>query len=171
MRSIEQCSRLAFEEAVLRREMPQVRFYNHSEDTYVEGRFGVAGALQEYVLRVVLEDNYPDSMPSLYVVSPHTLFLRDGGTINDLGCSHAFHTRANGPGGCVAICHGSADNWHASRTLVQVFIKGVLWLSAYQAHLETGRPLSEFMLSDGGFGETRPADFAYLTSSPWNVRL
>jgi len=171
MRSFEQCQRLAFEQAVLRREMPQVRFYNYSQDTYVEGAFAVAGDWREYVLRVDLDDGFPDSMPSLYVASPHTLFRHDGGTINDLGCSHAFHTRPNGPGGCVQICHCSAQNWGASRTLVQVLIKGVLWLSAYQAHLETGRSLSEFMRSDGGPPETRPAHFENLASSPWRVVL
>ena len=159
MWSVEQCKRLAFEEAVLGLEMPQVRFYNYSHDTYVEGAFAVAGDWREYVLRVDLHDGYPDHMPSLYVMSPHTLYRAGGGTINELGGGHAFHTRANGPGGCVEICHCSAQNWDASRTLVQVLIKGVLWLTAYQAHLETGRPLSEFMLSDGGPPETRPAHF------------
>lgn len=149
MRSFGQCLRLAFEKAVLEREIPQVRFHNCSQNTYVEGVFGVSGDWREYVLRVDLPDNYPDEMPSLYIISPHTLCRNGGGTINELGTSHAFHTKSNGPGGCVAICHCSPANWDASRTLVQVFIKGVLWLCAYQAHLETDRDLSEFMLSDG----------------------
>ena len=159
MRSLEQCHRLAFEKALLGRVMPQVQFYNYSHDTYVEGAFGVAGNWRDFILRSDLPADYSDGMPTLSVISPHTLFRNDGGTINELGLSHAFHTCPNGPGGCVRICHCRSQNWDASRTLVEVFTKGALWLSAYQAHLETGRSLSEFMLNDGDPLRTVPAYF------------
>lgn len=150
MRSASQCRRLAFEEAVLRQEMPQVQFYNKSTEcnTYVEGAFGAAGTWQDYILRASIPLGYPDAMPALLAVSPHTLARYGGGTINALGATHEFHTGFNGPGGCVSICHSKPENWDASKTLLGIFLKGALWVSAHQAHLATGRPICDFVLTD-----------------------
>ena len=152
MRTYEQCRRLALEEAILRREMSQVRILNKQSEhgTYAEGPFTAEGSSQEYQLRAPIPWDYPDGMPSLLIVQPHTLRRCGGGTINELGATHNFHTARNGPGGCVGICHSPPENWDASKTLVGVFIKGAVWLAAYQAHLATGRPICDFVLTDHG---------------------
>ena len=139
----QQC-RLAVEKALVDEEMPQFRFHDPSGDTYLEGEVGTSGGSQ-FTLRCVLHRRFPDEKPHLYVVSPHNLPKYGGhGTINALGKSHDFHTWKNGPDRCIQICHFKDDWWDASKTLVAVLIKGVLWCEAYTMHLKTGRPISAY---------------------------
>src|SRR5713226_6320665 len=39
------------------------------------------------------------------------------------------------------------DRWRGSILLHRVFLKGLIWLEAYEQHLATGRPLAEFVSS------------------------
>ena len=145
MWSASQKYRLALEKSMLAKEMPQFRFYNMTGDTYVAGWAKTSGGRHNYKLTLILGFLFPDEMPKLFVISPHTLWKYDGyGTVNKEGISHAFHTLENGPGGRVQICHFKPDLWDSSKTIVAVMMKGLFWLEAYEAHLRTGRDLADF---------------------------
>ena len=132
------------EKAIMAKELPQFQFYEIGEDRYFEGwqRTSTGGL---YLIKLVLSVWFPDQMPSLYITCPQTLWKYGGGNINSEGASHAFHTRSNGPGGCVQICHFKSENWDASRTCVGVFFKGILWLEAYDVHLAMGMSIEDIL--------------------------
>jgi len=137
--------RLVLERKLLAKEMPHFHLYNIDGNAYVSGWQTTRGSHQNYQLKLVLGYYFPDEMPNLYIVSPHTLWKADRyGTINEEETSHAFHTLSNGPNGCVQICHFKHESWDASKTCVGVLIKGVIWLEAYEAHLRTGKDIADF---------------------------
>ena len=143
-----QQARLALERQILAKELPHYSFYDLSfGGTYIEGWENTVSRNRSYKLKLVLSSHYPDEMPRLYVVSPHTLpkhgiiFRKN---LNSEDVSHAFHTLSNGSDGCVQICHTKPELWNSSMTCVAVLMKGIYWLEAYEAHLRTGRDLCEF---------------------------
>ncbi len=141
--SPDQQERLAYESEILRCELPQFRVYNHRGNTYMAGMQGTNGNYREYELTLRLSEEYPYEKPELFVTSPITLWKYDSeSTINEEGLSHDFHTRSNGPDGCVQICH--FKDWNSSNTCVAVFLKGILWLQAYEFHLCTGDDIEVF---------------------------
>jgi len=140
----DQQRRLAVEERLLWKELNQFRMYNHSGETYIAGFQRTNGGFERYELKLQLTPHYPFEMPCLYVTCPRLLFKHGhSGTVNDEGVSHAFHTRSNGPGGCVQICH--FNQWNSSFTCVAVLLKGICWLQAYENHRRTGDDLAAFM--------------------------
>jgi len=144
MRTQEQCRRLAMEEKLLKKYMPDFRFYNKTGDTYVEGWVTPNGTSKRYRLRLDVPTEYPNEKPQLYVSSPVTLRKYDGyDTINDEGVSHSFHTLGTGHNGCVEIC--TVGDWDASLTCVKLLIMGVMWLEAYEAHLDSGDDIADFL--------------------------
>ena len=137
----EQRRRLAFERRLLERKMPQFRFYDLTGNTYIAGHARTNSG-RSYGVRVELPPDYPFDEPSLFITSPRRLPTDCGGSVNDEGTSHAFHTHDNN-GGYVRICH--TGSWDASRTCIQVLTKVHLWLEAYEGHLRTGRDLANFL--------------------------
>ena len=139
-----QQKRLAVEEQILANELPQFRLHNRHEDTFISGYQGANGSSRRYELKLTLTRHYPFEMPSLYVVSPFTLWKRClCCTINAEGTSHAFHTRPNGLGGCVQICH--FIDWVSTNTCLAVLQKGILWIQAYENHRSTGEDIADFL--------------------------
>ena len=137
--------RLACEKKVMGKELPQFYFYNPTGDTYVSGTVPLRSVGLFLILKCILGPSFPDAMPRLYVTSPMTLWkYRRRGTVNSEGVSHAFHTLSNGPDGIVQICHFKSEQWHSGRSLVGVFMKGLIWCRGYEAHLRTGKPISDF---------------------------
>ena len=136
-------ARLEVEKAVLESELPHYSLSISGGSACVEG-WETTRSGRRFKLRLQVSRYYPDEMPALYVATPSVLPKHGSGTINAEGLSHSWHTRSNGPGGCVRLCHTKSDHWDASRTLVGVIVKGILWLEGYCAHLETGRPISDY---------------------------
>ena len=144
MRTREQCRRLAIDEKLVKKYVPDFRFYDKTGNTYVEGRVTPNGTLSRNRLRLDIPPDYPHSKPALYGTSPVILRKHGGrGKLNDEGVSHRFHTLGTGHGGCVKIC--TVGDWDASLTCVKLLIMGVLWLEAYQAHLRTGKDIADFL--------------------------
>jgi len=142
-RTMEQCERFAFEAKLLAKYMSDFRFYDPRGDTYVEGWVRTTDG-QRFQLRIDVPPQYPYEKPPLYVVEPNTLWrYGDNDTVNSLGRTHSFHTLSNGPDGCVQICH--TRDWNASMTLLKVVLKGILWVEAYTAHLQSGRDLADYL--------------------------
>jgi len=99
----------------------------------------------KFQLKLPLPKYYPDQMPYLYVTAPTVLNKCGGGTINEMECSHSFHTGNRGPQGCVTICHYKESTWDASHTCFGIFTKGILWIEAYASHLVTGRTIADIL--------------------------
>jgi hypothetical protein len=56
-----------------------------------------------------------------------------------------MHTLAPSGNGMVQICHWRDARWHSNILLFKVFLKGLIWIEAYEQHLATGRPLADFV--------------------------
>lgn len=136
--------RLAAEKLLLDRYMAQFRFYSPVVNTYIEGEQQSSVLGRKYTLRLQLPAAFPDQKPSLIVQTPERLVTRDPSvTVNSLGGCHRFHTDTNSPEGRIRICH--TMGWDASRTCVQVLLKGIIWIDAYEMYLNTGEPLSTIL--------------------------
>ena len=136
--------RLALEMKAVKTELPQFQFRSGNSKTYVSGWVTPTKGGQSYELTLVLGPDYPDKRPRLYVTSPKMLRQYDGGYINDDEYSNRFHTRKNSREGCVQICHIDPDDWDPSYACVQVLLMGIIWLTGYEKHLQTGEDLCEF---------------------------
>lgn len=136
---------LAVEHKILARKAPGFRFCEHAraDKTYVAGRVKTSDG-HKYELKVLLGPKFPDKMPHLLLVSPHELPRYGGGLVNDVGLSHAFHTRGKGPNGCVEICHCEESRWDPSRNIFSLVIKGAIWCEAHCRHLKTGISIAQY---------------------------
>jgi hypothetical protein len=73
----------------------------------------------------------------------------DGSSVSSLGVSHQMHTLTPHSNGWVQICHWRDARWHSRILLQKVFLKGLIWIEAYEQHLATARPLAEFVQTMG----------------------
>ena len=87
-----------------------------------------------YRLNIKLKPDYPNSMPSVYVVYPLPLHKYDGSVIS--GASHDMHTLSN-----------DGSNWNPNQSLYKVILKARIWLEAYEGHLATGNPIDNYLTS------------------------
>ncbi len=97
-----------------------------------------------YRLNIKLKPDYPNSMPSVYVVFPLPLLKYDGSNISS--ASHDMHTLSN-DGQNVQICHFKPENWNPNQSLYKVILKARIWLEAYEGHLATGNPIDNYLTS------------------------
>jgi hypothetical protein len=81
----------------------------------------------------------------MYITDPLPLLMADGTPVSRLGVSHQMHTLEPSSNGMVQICHWRDARWHSSILLQKVFLKGLIWIEAYEQHIATGRPLAEFI--------------------------
>ena len=147
MWSTEQRQRLYLEHQVLQREeFTQFSVYHdQSNDMYYACGYASSSSGRRYRLYITIPSGYPDQRPSMYITDPLPLLMRDGTKLTDLGTSHYMHTLAPSSNGMVQICHWRDARWHSGILLYKVFLKGLLWIEAYEQHLATGRNLSEFV--------------------------
>jgi len=119
----------------------RVTWIDPAGDTKVEVRVTCSNDKQ-YTLRVYLPADFPNSVPEMIVKTPSMsrLMRRDG---NELGgtVDHTYGIKD----GCTQICHFIPQLWRSDNTLYQVFMKGLIWLEAYEAHLRTGSTLSRYL--------------------------
>lgn len=126
--------------------MTQFRIYHSAErDEYdLFGRTD-SNAGSTYKLWSPIPVGFPDARPPVYVLEPNPLRTARGGTVSALGLSHEMHTLQPGPRSMVQICHWRAARWHAAITLDKVMLKALIWIEAYEQHLETGHPIKDFV--------------------------
>lgn len=140
----DQRERLALEEKLLAHYMPGLYMNNHTGNTNVTGWITPDDCWGSYHLQLNFPPDYPYDTPALYVTSPQRLEMYNGvSAINDYEKSHTWHTKKNGLGGCVQICH--LEYWDASMTSVKVLLMGALWLRAYEVHLESGETIANIL--------------------------
>ena len=97
---------------------------------------------RNYKLRVYIPLDFPNSCPELVVLEPKIMKKGDG---NVLPCpSHSFHTLGK-KDGYIKICHYIPEMWTGDITFYQVFMKGRLWIEAYEGHLNTGRKMKSYL--------------------------
>jgi len=147
MWTTKQRERLVVEHQVLQREeFKQFSvYYDQAADTYSANGWAVSASGHRYRLYIVIPSGFPDERPLMYITDPLPLLMRDGSKVSALGVSHYMHTLAPSSNGMVQICHWRDARWHPGILLYKVFLKGLLWIEAYEQHLATGRNLSEFV--------------------------
>ena len=137
-----QQQRLAFEKSLLDKYFRnRVTWIDPTGDTKIEVQVTCSND-QQYILRVYLPSDFPNSVPPMIVKTPWmtTLKKRDGRELEGVA-DHTYGVRD----GCTQICHFKPGLWKDNNTLYQVFMKGLIWLEAYQAHLRTGQPLKVYL--------------------------
>lgn len=147
----EQHQRLALEHRLLQQEgFGQFSVYwDQARQTYHAEGIATTNSGRKYNLYLVIPTNFPYERPSLYITAPSPLYTYSGSQLTAIGVSHDMHTLAPS-NGCVQICHWRDARWHSSILLYRVFLKGLIWLEAYEQHLATGRPLAEFVTTMTG---------------------
>jgi hypothetical protein len=122
-------------------------YYKESDDTYYAKGTATSNSGRRYGLYVILPTGYPNSRPSMYLTDPIPLLAYDGSRVTSAGVSHNMHTLAPSPQGHVQLCHWRDNRWHGQILLYKVFLKGLLWIEAYEQHLSTGRSIADFVLT------------------------
>jgi len=143
----EQRKRLYLEHVALQREgFDQFGVYQYeATDTYEASGIATSNSGRKYRIQTPIPIGFPNTRPAMYLTEPFPLLMADGRRVSSLGTSHAMHTLAPTSSGQVQICHWRDDRWHAGILLHKVFLKGLIWIEAYEQHLATGRSLSEFV--------------------------
>jgi hypothetical protein len=97
-----------------------------------------------YRLLLTAAPDYPSSLPEVYLI--HPLILRDfhGRELLSLSPSHEMHLLKPG-GRFIRLCHYKPENWHPNVTMYKVVLKCMLWLVAYENHLQSGRPITDYL--------------------------
>lgn len=143
-----QHERIALELDVLDRTFAEVDIFELNGSFCVEvGLSTNSGTL--YAVRVVLPDDYPNSMPRALIVHPSVLRDAHGRDLSTIGGSHTMHVLA-GEQGMTVVCHYHPARWFANATLYKVILKVRIWLEAYECHLRTGRPIDALLHSMSG---------------------
>jgi hypothetical protein len=95
-----------------------------------------------YLLQILLPPNYPNALPSVYVIQPKQLFSYSGESLNTN--SYEFHTVYD-PGGRTKLCYMVSSQFSPNVTIYHVILRCRLWVEAYESHLRSGQPLSYFL--------------------------
>jgi hypothetical protein len=142
-----QLSRLALEHQLLQVQgFTQFSVYHHTTtDTYSASGTTSSNAGYKYHLYIPIPAGFPTQRPPMYVTEPCPLLMSDRVPINTLGVSHRMHALTPHACGWVQICHWRDSRWHSGIYLHQVFLKGLIWIEAYEQHVSTGRDLADFV--------------------------
>jgi len=116
-----------------------------TSDSYSASGYATASSSCQYYLFIPIPKGYPYERPPLYVTDPNPLLMYDGRSVSSVGVSHYMHTLAPHAAGWPQICHWRDARWHSQIVLQKVFLKGLLWIEAYEQHLATGRGIADFV--------------------------
>ncbi|KAK3745624.1 hypothetical protein QZH41_002256 [Actinostola sp. cb2023] len=136
--------RLDQEEKILNDYFPNnVKWINRKDDTDMKVEVKMTtNSNKSYTLRVYIPPDYPNSCPALLVSNPSSPLKDIQG--NELQCgtdNHSYGTKY----GLTTICHFVPHMWSNEYTLYQVFMKGRIWLEAYEIYLRTGKPMKTYL--------------------------
>ncbi|KAK2563439.1 hypothetical protein P5673_013142 [Acropora cervicornis] len=137
-----QQKRLAMEKTLLEKYFgDRVSWISPGHQTKVELQISCSNDKQ-HTLLIYIPDDFPNSCPNMVVKGP---MLRSFIPMLYLhqypGDNHTGHNIDGSSG----ICHFRPSLWTSSNTLYQIFMKGMIWLEAYEAHLRTGEPMSRYL--------------------------
>jgi hypothetical protein len=148
MWTLEQRQRLSLENQILIGEgFDQFQVYRDAtRDTYSASGYATASSGRRYYLFLPIPTGYPYQRPKLYVTEPNPLLMYDRRPVSSVGVSHYMHTLTpHETAGWPQICHWRDERWHSGIVLRKVFLKGLLWIEAYEQHLATGRNIADFV--------------------------
>ncbi|MEV5556643.1 hypothetical protein AB0L44_23565 [Nonomuraea wenchangensis] len=136
--------RLAADRQALLQQFPGFDFFNPFGRTFVYGVYH-SNTGHPYGIRIYLPAGYPDECPTTYVTEPLPLM---GYTqpIVAYGTSHEMHTWASDRDGWVKVCTYRPEMWSAAISIVKIVRKAMLWVTAYECHLQDGSPISRFLM-------------------------
>lgn len=137
--------RIAQDQFVMRGEHPGFGFYNLTGRTYISGPH-ISNTSRRYDVLITLPAGYPDECPSTYVTGPNPLRDWRGKLLEAYGTNAKMHVWQTDFAGWVKICTFRPESWNAAISLNKVTRKALLWLAAYECHLDDGSPLSRFLL-------------------------
>lgn len=133
----EQRQRLAVERSILDQYFPgRVQWIDPTEDTKVEVTM-TSNSNQVYGLRVYVPRDFPNSLPDLVV-------CRSPRGMPNWGSSGKTHTLGRRDD-CLKICHYYAPRWNPQHTFYEIFLKGRVWLEAYEGHLDSKRNMDYYL--------------------------
>ena len=92
-----------------------------------------------YTLRVDL-DQFPEAIPKVFITQ--MLNSKDGKDLDSP--SHEMHTLSS-EHGYTRICHYGNSSWRPNVALNKVYLKCRVWLEAYEAHLQTGDNICDYL--------------------------
>ena len=130
--------RLAAEKDILDKYFPgKVQWIDPRDNTRIEVTM-TSNSNKVYCIRAYVPGDYPNSLPDMVVCrSPIPMPLQWGIS----GKSHTLGVRDN----CLKICHYYAPRWNPQHTFYEIFVKGRVWLEAYEGHLATGRNIDYYL--------------------------
>ncbi|HAA23747.1 MAG TPA: hypothetical protein DCP28_35090 [Cytophagales bacterium] len=102
-----------------------------------------SGKKKLYVLEATFDNNYPFSMPTLYLSYPKGLRDHHGQLLSNKGLSHSYHT-LGAKDGKINLCY-QAKSWNSHNSLADVFTKGKMYTEALELHQKTGKPISHYL--------------------------
>jgi len=95
-------------------------------------------------LKISIPSDYPNAMPSVYVVHPKPLLDFSNNNLISIAPSGKMHVLSPSDG-CIQLCHFDRSLWHSDMTLYKVALKCLVWLEAYQNHLLTGNDIDYYL--------------------------
>jgi len=147
MWTTEQRQRLYLEhQALIREGLDQFGVYRDSTyDSYWAAGTATANSGRQYRLYIPISSGYPYQRPEMYLTEPNPLRMYNGSPVASLGVSHNMHTLTPHANGWPQICHWRSERWHSGIMLHRVFLKGLIWVEAFEQHLATGLPIADFV--------------------------
>lgn len=141
-----QQTRLGIEKDILDHEFTGVSWLNTTSagNTQVEWK-SITNNGKNYTLRIYIPKNFPGDCPILVVSkSPYgsPLKTKYGSPLTEGSSQNHTYTAYEG---FTRICHFKECHWSDDNTLSQVFMKGRLWLEAYECHRESGANLERYL--------------------------
>lgn len=135
--------RLGMEKQALDAKMKNVSWFNPTSagNTRVEWKANTNNG-RSYTLRIYVPSNFPNECPVLVVSSPSSPLMRKGGSARLSGGEDHVYGIYDG---LTQICHFNPSKWTSENSLYQIFMKGRLWLEAYEIHLRTGQYLEKYL--------------------------
>jgi hypothetical protein len=134
----DQRQRLALEKDILEKYFPgKVEWVDPTGITKVDVTM-ITNSNQTYCLRLYVPSDFPNSLP-IMVVRSSPLAMPNWGT------NAATHTLGRNYEGFLVICHYRSEHWNGEHTFYEIFMKGRLWLEAYEGHLTTGQKVDFYL--------------------------
>ena len=96
---------------------------------------------KKYLLRLYISPDFPNSYLSMVVVAPDGILKRKDHSL--LGFASRQDHVLSSKSGYTRISY--SNSWVGNKTLLQVIEKGLIWLEAYEIHLQEGGSIDRFL--------------------------
>ena len=136
--TLTQRQRLAVEKESLEKYFPRnVQWIDPTGNTKIDVTMKT-NSNQVYCLRLYVPRDFPNSLPTMAV-------KRSPRPMPNWSNYSASHTLGRNDEGFVVICHYRDCFWNSYHTFYEVFMKGRLWLEAYEGHVSTGNSIDYYL--------------------------